>query len=84
MPWRHREVNNFKTNSGGNAHLSEAELHVLKARLEGGILNKVRYGEYRRPLLTGFVYDEIGNVGLDPAAQIRDTPPIPSPPPLSL
>jgi len=29
--------------------MSEAELHVLKARLRGGILNKVRRGEYRCP-----------------------------------
>jgi hypothetical protein len=35
--------------------MSEAELHVLKASLRGGILNKVRRGEYRRPLPTGFV-----------------------------
>jgi DNA invertase Pin-like site-specific DNA recombinase len=53
--------------------MSEAELHVLKARLRGGILNKVRRGEYRCPLPTGFVYDQAGNVVLDPDAQIRDT-----------
>jgi DNA invertase Pin-like site-specific DNA recombinase len=53
--------------------MSEAELHVLKARLRGGILNKVRRGEYRCPLPTGFVYDEVSNVALDPDAQIRDT-----------
>jgi DNA invertase Pin-like site-specific DNA recombinase len=53
--------------------MSEAELHVLKARLRGGILNKVRRGEYRCPLPTGFVYDEAGNVTLDPDVQIRDT-----------
>src|SRR5712664_3597815 len=53
--------------------MSEAELHVLKARLRGGILNKVRRGEYRCPLPTGFVYDEAGNVVLDPDAQIRQT-----------
>src|SRR5215831_8938611 len=53
--------------------MSEAELHVLKARLRGGILNKVRRGEYRCPLPTGFVYDEVGNVVLDPDAQIRET-----------
>jgi DNA invertase Pin-like site-specific DNA recombinase len=53
--------------------MSEAELHVLKARLRGGILNKVRRGEYRCPLPTGFVYDEAGNEALDPDAQIRDT-----------
>ena len=38
--------------------MSEAELHVLKARLRGGILNKVRRGEYRCPLPTGLAYDE--------------------------
>jgi DNA invertase Pin-like site-specific DNA recombinase len=53
--------------------MSEAELHVLKARLRGGILNKARRGEYRCPLPTGFVYDQAGNVVLDPDAQIRET-----------
>ena len=53
--------------------MSEAELHVLKARLRGGILNKVRRGEYCCPLPTGLVYDEAGNVMLDPDMQIRDT-----------
>src|SRR5579863_6330264 len=53
--------------------MSEAELHVLKARLRGGILNKVRRGEYRCPLPTGFVYDEAGNVVLDPDTRIRET-----------
>jgi DNA invertase Pin-like site-specific DNA recombinase len=52
--------------------MSEAELHVLSARLRGGILNKVRRGEYRCVLPTGFVYDESGNVVLDPDAQIRE------------
>ncbi len=53
--------------------MSEAELHVLKARLRGGILNKVRRGEYRCVLPTGFVYDEADHVVLDPDAQIRET-----------
>lgn len=52
--------------------MSEAELHVIKARLRGGILNKVRRGEYRCPLPTGFIYDEFGNVVLDPDAQVRE------------
>jgi len=51
--------------------MSEAELHVIKARLRGGILNKVRRGEYRCPLPTGFTYDQVGNVVLDPDAHIR-------------
>ncbi len=53
--------------------MSEAELHVLKARLRGGVLNKVRRGEYRCALPTGFVYDGAGQVALDPDAQIRQT-----------
>jgi DNA invertase Pin-like site-specific DNA recombinase len=53
--------------------MSEAELHVLKARLRGGILNKVRRGEYRCVLPTGLVYDELGNVVLDPDSQVRET-----------
>ncbi len=53
--------------------MSEAELHVIKARLRGGILNKVRRGKYRCPLPTGFVYDEAGEVALDPDSQVRET-----------
>jgi len=53
--------------------MSEAELHVLKARLRGGILTKARRGEYRCPLPVGFVYDPVGNVVLDPDAQVRET-----------
>ena len=53
--------------------MSEAELHVLKARLRGGIVNKARRGEYRCALPTGFVYDEAGDVVLDPDAQVRET-----------
>jgi DNA invertase Pin-like site-specific DNA recombinase len=53
--------------------MSEAELHVLRARLRGGILNKVRRGEYRCVLPTGLVYDESGTVVLDPDVQVRET-----------
>ncbi|MGY4183155.1 DNA invertase Pin-like site-specific DNA recombinase [Bradyrhizobium sp. USDA 4518] len=53
--------------------MSEAELHVIKARLRGGILNKVRRGEYRCVLPTGLIYDHAGNVTFDPDTQIRET-----------
>jgi DNA invertase Pin-like site-specific DNA recombinase len=53
--------------------MSEAELHVLKARLRGGVINKARRGEYRCPLPVGFVYDPLGNVVLDPDVQVRET-----------
>jgi hypothetical protein len=41
--------------------------------LRGGFLNKVRRGEYRCPLPTGFAYDEAGSVVLDPDTQVRET-----------
>jgi len=53
--------------------MSEAELHVIKARLRGGILNKARRGEFRCPLPTGLVYDHSGEVVLDPDMQVRET-----------
>jgi DNA invertase Pin-like site-specific DNA recombinase len=53
--------------------MSEAELHVIKARIRGGILNKVRRGEYRCPLPTGLIYDQSGKVAFDPDAHIRET-----------
>ena len=53
--------------------MSEAELHVLRARLRGGIVNKARRGELEVPLPVGFVYDTAGRVGLDPDRQVQDT-----------
>ncbi|MBC8461408.1 MAG: recombinase family protein [Deltaproteobacteria bacterium] len=50
--------------------MSEAELHVLKARLRGGVLNKVRRGEFKTRLPIGFIYDPGGNVILDPDEQV--------------
>jgi DNA invertase Pin-like site-specific DNA recombinase len=38
--------------------MSEAELHVLRARLEGGIKNKASRGELRRGLPVGLVWGE--------------------------
>ena len=51
--------------------MSEAELHVLRARLQGGIRNKARRGELRVPLPIGLVYDLQGNVILDPDKQVQ-------------
>lgn len=38
--------------------MSEAELHILRARLDGGIRHKAARGELRRGLPTGFVWGE--------------------------
>ena len=56
---------------GMKGTMSEAELHWLRARLRGGILNKAKKGELRIPLPIGFVYDEAGQVTLDPDQQIQ-------------
>ena len=38
--------------------MSEAELHLIRARMRGGVLNKAKRGELRLPLPVGFVYDD--------------------------
>ena len=53
--------------------ISEAELHVLKARLIGGVLSKAQRGELRTLLPVGLVYDEQGKVILDPDQQVQQS-----------
>ncbi len=53
--------------------MSEAELHILHARLRGGLLNKARRGELEIRLPIGFVYDSEGRVRLDPDARIQES-----------
>jgi DNA invertase Pin-like site-specific DNA recombinase len=51
--------------------MSEAELHVLRARLEGGIRSKAARGELRRGLPVGFVWGEAdGEVRFHPDEQV--------------
>lgn len=52
--------------------MSEAELHMLRARLIGGRMNKARRGELKCGLPMGFVYDG-DRVVLDPDQQVRRT-----------
>lgn len=51
--------------------MSEAELHMLKARLVGGVLNKAQRGELKLPLPVGLVYDDDDRVVLDPDQQVQ-------------
>ncbi|HHK41343.1 MAG TPA: recombinase family protein, partial [Planctomycetaceae bacterium] len=54
--------------------MSEAELHMLRMRLQGGILNKARRGELQTPLPIGLVHDENSNrVTLHPDKQIQES-----------
>jgi DNA invertase Pin-like site-specific DNA recombinase len=53
--------------------MSEAELHVLRARLQGGIRNKARRGElFVRPAM-GFVYNADGQLVMDPDQQVQQS-----------
>jgi len=51
--------------------MSEAELHVMRARLRGGILNQARRGALQTPLPVGLLYDPNGKVVLDPDGQVQ-------------
>jgi DNA invertase Pin-like site-specific DNA recombinase len=53
--------------------MSEAELHVLRARLRGGLLNKAQRAALKLPLPMGLGYAEDDTVILDPNAQIQHT-----------
>jgi DNA invertase Pin-like site-specific DNA recombinase len=53
--------------------MSEAELHVIKSRLQGGILNKANRGELQCPLPVGLVYDAASHPVLDPDKQVQET-----------
>ena len=51
--------------------LSEAELHFLKARMRGGMINKARRGELEMRPPIGLVYRDDGVLILDPDAEVQ-------------
>jgi DNA invertase Pin-like site-specific DNA recombinase len=53
--------------------MSEAELHVLRARLRGGIINKARRGELWITPPVGLAHDTTGEVVLDPDKQVQES-----------
>jgi DNA invertase Pin-like site-specific DNA recombinase len=53
--------------------MAEAELHVIRARLEGGIRNKAARGELRRGLPVGFIWgDQDGEVLMHPDQAVTE------------
>lgn len=52
--------------------ISEAELHVLRARMRGGVLNKASRGELKQRLPVGFVYGPDDKVTFDPDQQVQN------------
>lgn len=53
--------------------MSEVELHLIRARLRGGLLQKARRGELDGRLPTGLVYGPRGEVELDPDRQVQES-----------
>ena len=51
--------------------MSEAELHMLKARMRGGQLSKARRGELRMTPPVGLVHRPDGTIDLDPDAEVQ-------------
>ena len=51
--------------------MSEAELHMMRIRLRGGVLAKAKRGELKVTLPVGLVYDPLGHVVLDPDKQVQ-------------
>ncbi len=53
--------------------MSQAELHLIRARLHGAKLNKAQRGELRFPIPVGYIYDDQGNITFDNDAQVCHT-----------
>jgi DNA invertase Pin-like site-specific DNA recombinase len=53
--------------------MSEVELHLIRARLRGGLLQKARRGELGGRLPSGMVYGPRGQVELDPDLQVQES-----------
>ena len=51
--------------------ISEAELHVIRARLQGGLIAKARRGELKFRLPIGFVHDPRDRIVLDPDQRVQ-------------
>lgn len=69
----HPALYNDRLLLGLKGTMSEAELHVLRARLEGGIRNKAARGELRRGLPVGLVWGEKdGEILFHPDESVRE------------
>lgn len=55
---------------GMKGTFAQAELHIIRARLHGGKLNKARKGELRFPLPVGFIF-EGERIVLDPDEEVQ-------------
>jgi predicted DNA-binding transcriptional regulator AlpA len=68
----HPSLFNDRLVLGLKGTMSEAELYILRARLDGGIRNKASRGELRRGLPVGFIWgEEDGEVRFHPDEAVR-------------
>lgn len=51
--------------------MAQAELHFIRARLQGNKLNKAKKGELRFPLPVGYVFDSANRIVKDEDAEVR-------------
>ena len=51
--------------------MSEAELHMLRARLTGGMMNKARRGELQMRPPIGYAYDGNHHLAFDPDVHVQ-------------
>jgi DNA invertase Pin-like site-specific DNA recombinase len=68
----HPALHNDRLVLGLKGTMSEAELHVLRSRLRGGILHKAAKGELRLPLPAGYEHDDQGQVRITPDEAVAD------------
>ena len=53
--------------------MSEAELHVIRARMQGGLIAKARRGELKTRLPVGYIYDPRDRIVRDPDKRIQES-----------
>ena len=56
---------------GVKSQLSQAELHVMAVRLQGAKRHAAERGELRLPLPVGYLYDDEGQVIMDPDQEVQ-------------
>lgn len=67
----HPAMHNDRLVLGLKGTMSEAELHVIRQRLQGGLLHKAARGELRQGLPVGFSYDHDGRLRITADEAVR-------------
>lgn len=57
---------------GVKGTISEMELHNIRLRMQGGLVNKAKRGELRVPLPIGYAYDPLNRIIFDPNKDVQE------------